>query len=186
MLHRHIAPDQTVSVLVNRYRLSYHDHSGLLMSTIPMTNEITFKVIGDISTASACSAALVVLVDPYGKILLQLRDSDKDIPYPGYWSLFGGGLEGEETPAQAAVRELNEEIGIILDDRDLTPLIVTLSDDSKNARIYIFSLTTALTPGDIVLQEGSGFAFFTREQIAHLPVVPYVMRALNLLWRNTH
>jgi 8-oxo-dGTP diphosphatase len=42
--------------------------------------------------------------------LMQLRDNDPKILYPGYWGLFGGHIEAGETPEIAVVRELIEEI----------------------------------------------------------------------------
>ncbi len=46
-----------------------------------------------------------------GLFLMQLRDNDPKIVYPGYWGLFGGHLEAGETPDIAVHRELLEEIG---------------------------------------------------------------------------
>ena len=45
-----------------------------------------------------------------GRWLLQLRDDDDTIIYPGHWGLFGGHIEAGETPTEAVMRELNEEI----------------------------------------------------------------------------
>ncbi|CEJ47135.1 Mutator protein [Umezakia ovalisporum] len=45
------------------------------------------------------------------KFLMQLRDNIPDILYPGYWGLFGGHLEVDETPDIAVKREIIEEIG---------------------------------------------------------------------------
>ena len=45
-----------------------------------------------------------------GRWLLQLRDDIDTIIYPGHWGLFGGHLEPSETPVQALMRELQEEI----------------------------------------------------------------------------
>ena len=45
-----------------------------------------------------------------GLWLLQLRDNIENILYPGHWGLFGGHLDPEETPLQAVMRELKEEI----------------------------------------------------------------------------
>ncbi len=43
------------------------------------------------------------------------RDDKPGIPYPGLWDLPGGGREGDETPVECALREVEEEFGIVLD-----------------------------------------------------------------------
>ncbi len=49
-----------------------------------------------------------------GKFLMQLRDDVPGILYPGHWGLFGGHLEGEETPEAGLVREVQEEINYLV------------------------------------------------------------------------
>lgn len=56
--------------------------------------------------------ATALLFDSDGKLLIYLRDDKPDIPFPNYWDLFGGHVEEGETPEQALVRELQEELGI--------------------------------------------------------------------------
>jgi 8-oxo-dGTP pyrophosphatase MutT (NUDIX family) len=55
--------------------------------------------------------ARVVLLDPDDRILL-LHGHEPDDPADDWWFTPGGGLEGDETRAQAALRELAEETGI--------------------------------------------------------------------------
>jgi len=45
------------------------------------------------------------------RYLLQLRDNIPGIVYPDHWGFFGGHLEAGESPEQALLRELIEEIG---------------------------------------------------------------------------
>jgi 8-oxo-dGTP diphosphatase len=60
--------------------------------------------------------AQVILFDRYGRLLIYLRDNKPGIPYPNHWDFFGGHLESGETPDQALVRELEEELGLPLKD----------------------------------------------------------------------
>ncbi|KIF02513.1 DNA mismatch repair protein MutT [Streptomyces sp. RSD-27] len=53
----------------------------------------------------------VVLLDPADRILL-LHGFEPGDPSDHWWFTPGGGLEGDETRAQAALRELAEETGI--------------------------------------------------------------------------
>jgi 8-oxo-dGTP diphosphatase len=61
-----------------------------------------------------------VLVDDQDRILLAQRPQGKWLA--GLWEFPGGKLEEGETPEACLVRELHEELGITLDERDLTPL----------------------------------------------------------------
>lgn len=44
-----------------------------------------------------------------------LRDDIATIPYPAHWDLPGGGLDPGETPLDAILREVDEEIGLQID-----------------------------------------------------------------------
>ena len=46
-----------------------------------------------------------------GQILLARRSADRTF-YPGVWDLIGGHCERDEVPAEALVRELEEEVGV--------------------------------------------------------------------------
>lgn len=52
------------------------------------------------------------------KLLLQQR-SDTCFTYPGFISTFGGKIELDESPTQALVRELNEELGATVLESDI-------------------------------------------------------------------
>jgi 8-oxo-dGTP pyrophosphatase MutT (NUDIX family) len=63
------------------------------------------------STARQISAG-VILVDPHGRILLQLRDSNPKIMFPDHWGITGGAGNPGETPEDIARREVLEETGM--------------------------------------------------------------------------
>ncbi|MGW0120932.1 NUDIX hydrolase [Streptomyces sp. NPDC003327] len=64
--------------------------------------------------------ARVILLDPDDRILL-MHGHEPDDPTDTWWFTPGGGLEGQETREQAALRELAEETG--LTDVDLGPVL---------------------------------------------------------------
>jgi len=71
-----------------------------------------------------CRAACVALLRADGAVLLQLRDDVPTISFPGHWSLPGGSIERDESPAAAAIREFEEETGYRIPARALRPLLV--------------------------------------------------------------
>lgn len=58
----------------------------------------------------------VILIATDGAVLLQQRDLKVNIQNPGLISFFGGAVEANEEPIQAAIRELREELNL-----DVTP-----------------------------------------------------------------
>jgi 8-oxo-dGTP pyrophosphatase MutT (NUDIX family) len=66
--------------------------------------------------------ARVVLLDPEDRILL-LHGHEPDDPADDWWFTPGGGVEGDETREEAALRELAEETGITAADAELGPVL---------------------------------------------------------------
>ena len=62
-------------------------------------------------------AKLALFLGPH--LLVIQRDDKPDIPYPNHWDLPGGGREAGETPAECALRETFEEVGLQLQETDL-------------------------------------------------------------------
>ena len=66
-------------------------------------------------TVAACA-----LVDSDGRVLLAQRPPGK--PMAGLWEFPGGKVEMGETPEQTVIRELEEELGIVVKEACLAPL----------------------------------------------------------------
>jgi 8-oxo-dGTP diphosphatase len=58
--------------------------------------------------------ASAILIDTFGRFLLQQRDNIPGIYQPGKVGLFGGHREGNETYLQCVIREVREEVGFAL------------------------------------------------------------------------
>jgi 8-oxo-dGTP diphosphatase len=61
----------------------------------------------------------VALIDGEGRVLVQQRPPGKSMA--GLWEFPGGKVESGERPEQALVRELSEELGIVVNESELTP-----------------------------------------------------------------
>jgi 8-oxo-dGTP diphosphatase len=60
------------------------------------------------------------LVDAQNRVLVAQRPTGKQLA--GLWEFPGGKLDPGERPEEALVRELAEELGVIVETRDLAPL----------------------------------------------------------------
>jgi 8-oxo-dGTP pyrophosphatase MutT (NUDIX family) len=58
--------------------------------------------------------ACAIVIDCFGRFLLQQRDNIPGILYPGKVALFGGHREGNETFLECAARELHEELSYFI------------------------------------------------------------------------
>jgi 8-oxo-dGTP diphosphatase len=64
--------------------------------------------------------AACALVDAEGRVLITRRPPGK--PLAGFWEFPGGKVEADETPEGALIRELKEELGIVVAEAGLAPL----------------------------------------------------------------
>ena len=81
--------------------------------------------------ASLLLVAACALIDPDGRVLVAQRPDGK--AHAGQWEFPGGKVEPGETPEQALVRELREELGVEPCEQCLQPFAFAshpLSDDT--------------------------------------------------------
>jgi NDP-sugar pyrophosphorylase family protein len=108
-----------------------------------------------------------ILINPHGQVLLQQRDDNPAIRYPGYWSLFGGTIEDGEMPATAVTREVKEEI-----DFDLRNFGLFREFVQNNKREFAFAGELNARLDELTLSEGQGMNFFYPSQLKELQIRP--------------
>ena len=64
--------------------------------------------------------AACALIDTDGRVLIAQRPAGK--PMAGLWEFPGGKVEAGERPEQTLIRELKEELGIVVNEACLAPL----------------------------------------------------------------
>jgi len=94
--------------------------------------------------------------------LLQLRDFNSSITYPGHWGAFGGALEEGESPKTAVFRELTEEIGYA---PEVFKFFCQAYKDAHKLNIYVFYSEMNISTSELHLMEGIDMGMFTKEEI---------------------
>ncbi len=98
-----------------------------------------------------------ILRNKEGKILFQLRD--KNGRNPNKWGIFGGGIKKNETPEQAVIRELKEELGIVTSRSDFIK-----EHNIPIVNYHIFQIKLRKIPKKSDLREGKRMKLMTKEE----------------------
>ena len=98
--------------------------------------------------------AQALLFDRHGRLLIYLRDDKPNIPFPNHWDLIGGHVEADETPEQALVREVKEEIGVDLGDWQFFRRYECLAGDVYPNIKFIYYAALDTVPNELNLYEG--------------------------------
>ncbi|HMS28024.1 MAG TPA: (deoxy)nucleoside triphosphate pyrophosphohydrolase [Burkholderiaceae bacterium] len=103
--------------------------------------------------------AVGILINAAGQFLLTTRPIGK--VYAGYWEFPGGKLEANETVIEALRRELNEEIGVVIQDAQLWRSTVM---DYPHALVRLHFCKVTAWSGELQMHEQQTHAW------QHLPV----------------
>ena len=103
----------------------------------------------------------------------------KPIPYGGYWSIFGGTIEKDESPMMCAVRELEEEAQIKISTTDLK-FIKKIIDHDVEFVFYVTEIKSLINP--ILNEEHSEFGWFSMSTLNnfHDKIDPKIVECVNL------
>jgi 8-oxo-dGTP diphosphatase len=92
--------------------------------------------------------------------------------WPGHWSLLGGGCEPGEEPAEAIVRELDEEAGLHVE--ELRELFDVLDVHGSGHLITVFSTCWDGDERSLPLTEGVKLQFFPPHCLGALTMPPFI------------
>ena len=101
-----------------------------------------------------------------GQYALQLRDDRPDIAAPGHWALFGGSLDGDETPRLAVRREIREELALeVTDWRELWRVRYYVTFRGAEVLHFIFAADVTDVWARHALHEGQAAGLFSIDRL---------------------
>lgn len=109
------------------------------------------------------------LIDARGQVLLQRRPPGKQMA--DLWEFPGGKIEPGETPEAALVRELAEELGIVVAAEALEPLTFA-SAGLGDRHLLLLLYTLRDWQGDVQALEASALAWVAPGAMRDLPMPP--------------
>jgi 8-oxo-dGTP pyrophosphatase MutT (NUDIX family) len=104
-----------------------------------------------------------------GRILLQHRTNDA-FRLPGYWAFFGGGIEKGETPMEALIREIREELSYQVQNPNFL-LAQKVRDGETDNTKYVFVEQYQDQP--LQLGEGQGMGWFSPDETHGLKMIDH-------------
>ncbi|MDD5396826.1 MAG: class I tRNA ligase family protein [Candidatus Moranbacteria bacterium] len=122
------------------------------------------------SADNICGAGIFIEVGN-GSYLFHERDQFAKIA-PGSVAFWGGGREKNETPSQCAIRELNEELGIDVQENDLETIADMTSKNYVDGEFdRFFNLHTYLDINNITVKEGKGYVVMSLGEAVNNPKI---------------
>jgi 8-oxo-dGTP diphosphatase len=109
--------------------------------------------------------AAIIFENDNGELLLYLRDNNPAIPFPDHWDLIGGHVEEGETPEEALVREVKEELDLDLKEYSFYKKYECLTGDAYENIKFIYTGRINIPIEEITLLEGVRPQFFKRSEI---------------------
>ncbi|NKB42870.1 MAG: 8-oxo-dGTP diphosphatase MutT [Alphaproteobacteria bacterium] len=133
------------------------------------------------SSVNVVTVVAAALIRDSGEILLTQRPVGKSMA--GLWEFPGGKLEAGETPEQALVRELREELSVSIDPGALEPL--TFASHSYESFHLLMPLYICREwAGSISPLEKQATAWVTPAQLTDYPMPPADLPLIPLLQRG--
>ena len=117
-----------------------------------------------IVTVAACA-----LVDADGRVLLAQRPEGK--PMAGLWEFPGGKVETGETPEQTLIRELEEELGIVVKEACLAPLTFA-SHSYPDFHLLMPLYVCRRWDGIVTAREGQRLSWVRPNRLREYPMPP--------------
>ena len=114
------------------------------------------------------------------KFLLAQRRND--VRFPLLWEFPGGRIEAPETPKQCVIREMKEELGILV--KPLR-LLGTFEDELPDLKIYVYLYECEIYSGSPKSLECEDWGWVSLEKIEDLSLAPLDQKIFTWLKDDT-
>ena len=122
--------------------------------------------------------AAIIFENDNREILLYLRDNKPGIPFPMHWDLIGGHIEEGETPEEAMVREVKEELNIELKEYEFFKKYECNEGDAYPNIKFIYTGRINIPIEKITLLEGDRPQFFSYDEIPGIKFANIIKRVV--------
>jgi 8-oxo-dGTP diphosphatase len=133
---------------------------------MPITEADSIGIIADFPIVLVVAVALV---DVDGRVLIARRPEGKAMA--GLWEFPGGKVDPRETPEQALIRELREEIGIDVTEKCLAPLTFA-SHRYDDFHLLMPLYVCRVWDGMVVAREGQALKWVRALELKDYPMPP--------------
>jgi 8-oxo-dGTP diphosphatase len=121
-------------------------------------------VSANVLLVSACA-----LIDPDGRVLIAQRPKGR--PMAGLWEFPGGKVEAGERPEETLIRELKEELGIVIEEACLAPLTFA-SHAYPDFHLLMPLFVCRRWSGTVTAMEGQALAWVIPNRLRNYPMPP--------------
>jgi 8-oxo-dGTP diphosphatase len=129
--------------------------------------------------------AALALIDSAGLVLVQQRPAHR--AHGGLWEFPGGKVEPGEGPCAALIREIDEELGIVLAQGDLFPISFAAQEPSPSDRPFVLLLYGCRAwQGTPVCEPGAALLWAAPAALAGLAMPPLDVPLVAALQRYLH
>jgi len=120
-------------------------------------------------SATVVLVAACALIDADGRVLIAQRPPGK--PMAGLWEFPGGKVDPNERPEDALIRELEEELGIVVSEACLAPLTFA-SHTYEDFHLLMPLFVCRRWQGIVTAREGQTLAWVRPNRLKEYPMPP--------------
>ena len=124
--------------------------------------------------------SLIIPYDSEKKLLLQHRTEDAE-RLPGYWAFFGGGIDKDEKPVDAVIREAFEEINFECKNPRFVHEQDFILPNGQEGHMYLY-IDYCQDKTKLKLKEGQDWGWFQKKETDKLKMVQHDRAIIEKIW----